>query len=911
MPYDGAMAAPILVTKLYIPRLRPGAISRPRLVARLNGGLHHTLTLISAPPGFGKTSLISEWVAGCGRPVAWLSLDDADSDPVRFLEYLVAALRIAAPGIGEEALATLRSAQSVPAAPVLIALLNEIATLPEPILLVLDDYHLVDSVPVDEAVAFLLAHIAPQFHLAIATREDPRLPLSRFRARGEMTEIRASDLRFDASEAAAFLTGSMNLELSTGEIEALETRTEGWIAGLQLAALSIQGRTDVSGFIREFAGGDRHVVDYLVEEVLQRQPEPVRAFLLQTAILDRLSGPLCDAVTGRDDSRRLLDSLERGNLFLIPLDDARRWYRYHHLFADVLRVHAVEDPDRVADRHHRASVWYAQHGLPAEAIRHALAARDFDRAADLIEPIVPGMNRDRQEATLLGWLKALPDDLFRARPVLNLGYVGSLLSNGEIAGAEEHLRDTEQWLEPSNPDMAPAAPIVVDEFQFQRLPRAIAVYRSGLAMIQGDIPATVTHARRALDLTPVDDHLWRGAASALLGLAFWTQGSLDDAYEAYAEGMASLGRAGNVADVIGGGLALADIRLAQGNLHDAKRIYERGLHLAVEHGTPTIRGTADMHVGLGDLHREHGDLEAARQHLLRSREQGEHTGFPQHRYRWRLATARLREAEDDPAASLDLLDEAEHAYVSDFYPNVRPVAAYRVRALLALERLDDALTWVRERRLAVEDDLSYLREFEHMTLARVLLWQFLRDPGHIAPVDGAIGLLQRLRDAARAGGRTGSEIEILVLLALTHDARGDEAQALTHLERALVLAEPEGYVRVFVGEGPPMARLLAELNRRGVSPAYTRRLLEVFPAPDQGPEIAETAGTGLAAGLLSPRELEVIRLIAQGHSNREIGDRLFLALDTVKGHNRRIFARLEVGSRTEAIARARELGLLD
>ncbi len=905
------MASTILLTKLHVPRPRPAAIPRPRLIARLNHGLHQTLTLVSAPPGFGKSSLLGEWVAGCGRPVAWLSLDEADSDPVRFLDYLIAALRTAAPGIGEEALATLRSAQSVPAEPVLISLLNEIAALPGPILLVLDDYHLVDSVAVDQAVAFLLAHMAPQLHLVIATREDPRLQLSRLRARGEMTEIRAADLRFDAGEAAAFLTGAMGLDLPASEIEALESRTEGWIAGLQLAALSIQGRTDASGFIREFAGGDRHVVDYLVEEVLQRQPEPVRDFLLETSILDRLSGPLCDAVTGRDDSRRLLELLERGNLFLIPLDDARRWYRYHHLFADVLRVHAMEDPNRVADRHRRASDWYARNDLPAEAIRHALAAKDFDRAADLIEPIVPTMNRNRQEATLLGWLKSLPDDLFRARPVLCLGYVGSLLSNGEIAGAEEHLRDTERWLDPPGADAVPAAPIVVDQVQFQSLPRVIAVYRSGLAMIQGDIPATVHHARQALDLTPTDDPLWRGAASALLGLAFWTQGNLDDAYTAYADGMASLGRAGNVADVIGGSIVLADIRLVQGNLHEAKRIYERGLQLAVEHGTPTIRGTADMHVGLGDLYRERGNLDAARQHLLRSHEQGVHTGFPQHRYRWRLAMAQILEAEGDPAAALDLLDEAERSYVSDFHPNVRPVAAYRVRVLLTLGRLDDALDWVRERNLSIEDDLSYLREFEHLTLARVLLAWHQRDPGSMSTIEDAIGLLQRLRVAAEAGGRTGSEIETLTLLALAHDAQGDTILALVCLQRALVLAEPEHYHRVFVGEGRPMERLLIELHRRGDAPEYTQRLLEAFPAPDHRPGMPEATGTSPAAGLLSQRELEVMRLIAQGHSNREIGDRLFLALDTVKGHNRRIFARLEVGSRTEAIARARELGLLE
>ncbi|HYI26054.1 MAG TPA: AAA family ATPase, partial [Thermomicrobiales bacterium] len=437
MPYDTEMAAQILVTKLYVPRPRPRAVTRPRLVARLNDGLHNKITLISAPPGFGKTSLLSEWVAGCDRPVAWLSLDEADSDPARFLEYLIAALRTVAPQVGEGALRAFQSSQPPQVESILIALLNDIAALPNPLLLVLDDYHLVDAEPVDQAVAFLLDHMASQIHLAIATREDPRLPLARMRARGQMTEVRAADLRFGSTETASFLNEAMGLQLRASDITALEMRTEGWIAGLQLAALSIQGRDDVSGFIRDFAGGDRHIVDYLAEEVLQRQPEPVRAFLLQTSVLDRLNGSLCDAVTGRDDSRQLLESLERGNLFLVALDDTRLWYRYHHLFAEVLRAFAMEHPDQVAAQHRRASEWYARHDLPAEAVRHALAAGDVARAADLIELAAPATRRDRQEAMLLGWLRALPDLVFRSRPVLSALHAGALLSSGQVEGVED------------------------------------------------------------------------------------------------------------------------------------------------------------------------------------------------------------------------------------------------------------------------------------------------------------------------------------------------------------------------------------------------------------------------------------------------------------------------------------------
>src|SRR5437868_701729 len=427
---------PILATKLYLPRLRPNVVSRPRLLERLNEGLHRKLTLISAPAGFGKTTLVSEWVAFIERPTAWLSLDEGENDPARFLAYLV-----------------------------------------------------------------------------IAAREDPQLPLARLRSRSHLTELRAADLRFTASEAAAFLNQVMGLSLSAADIAALEDHTDGWIAGLQLAALSMQGHQDVPGFIRAFAGDHRYIVDYLVEEVLERQPAPVRSFLLQTAILDRLNGPLCDAVTGQEDGNARLEALERGNFFVVPLDDRRHWYRYHHLFAEVLSAHLMaEQPDQVSALHRRASEWYEQHGSAADAIRHALAAKDFERAADLVELAWPGMRRSRQEATLLGWLKALPDELLRCRPVLGVAYAHVLLASGEREGVEERLRDAERWLDTTaemrgRPDAPAAAMDVVDEEGFRRLPGTIAIARAGLALARGDVPGTVTYARCALDLAPEDDHL--------------------------------------------------------------------------------------------------------------------------------------------------------------------------------------------------------------------------------------------------------------------------------------------------------------------------------------------------------------------------------------------------------------------
>ncbi|MEO8395161.1 MAG: helix-turn-helix transcriptional regulator, partial [Chloroflexota bacterium] len=657
-------------------------VIRPRLTDRLNEGLHRKLTLVSAPAGFGKTILVSQWLADCDRPVAWLSLDEGDNDVTRFLAYLVAALQRIEAKIGASALGLLQSPQP-PIEPILTALLNEITTLPDAFVLVLDDYHVIDATPVDEALTFLLEHLPAQMHLVITTREDPQLPLARLRVRSQLTELRAADLRFTPSEAAEFLNRGMGLSLSAEDVAALEDRTEGWIAGLQLAALSLQGHRDIPGFIRAFAGDHRYIVDYLVEEVLERQPESVRNFLLQTAILDRLNGSLCDAVTGQQESSTRLEALERGNFFVVPLDDKRHWYRYHHLFADVLYAHLMaEQPDQVATLHQRASVWYEQNDLPSDAIRHALAAQDFERAAVLIEQVVPVMSQTRQEAMLLGWFQALPQELFHVRPVLSVRYAGILLLSGQLEGVEARLQDAERWLDwmadMGEQSATPSSEmVVVDAEEFRRLPGWIAIYRAAIALALGNVADTVRYAQRALELISEDDHLRRGAAASLLGLTFWMSGDLEAAYRLYADGMAHLQRAGNISDVIGGSIAMADIRIAQGRLREAMRIYERGLQLASEQGESAMRGTADMYVGMSELYRERDDLNSATQHLLTSQAQGEHTGFPQHRCRWRIATARLREAEGDLDVALDLLQEAERWYVSDFLPNVRPVAALK------------------------------------------------------------------------------------------------------------------------------------------------------------------------------------------------------------------------------------------
>ncbi|HEY1280614.1 MAG TPA: LuxR C-terminal-related transcriptional regulator, partial [Acidimicrobiales bacterium] len=705
------------------------------------------------------------------------------------------------------------------------------------------------------------------------------------------------------AETAAYLNDVMNLTLTAEEVDALEARTEGWIAALQLAGLSMQGRDDVTAFIDSFAGDDRFILDYLVDEVVDRQADDVRTFLLQTAILSRLSAPLCDAVTGQASSKATLALLERANLFLIPLDDRRIWYRYHHLFADVLHARLLdEEPTSVAPLHRRASDWYAQHGDSHEAIRHAMAAHDVERAAELIELAVAAMRQARQEVTLRNWIEALPSELLATRPVLRVGLVGARMASGRFDDVEPTLDDVEQWLDAA--DRSSGGMVVVDEAEFVRLPAQVAMYRAARSLITGDIPATIAYADRARQLADDDDHLGRGAAAALVGLAQWTLGDLEAAERRYSEAIACFVPAEHHADVLGCTVSLADIQVAQGRLGAAMHTLESVRDIASRHGA--LRGAADMHVGVAEVLLQRNDLDGARAQLQAAGELGAAAATSQYAYRWRVARACLLELDGDATGALDLLAEAARLYDTDFSPPIRPVPAVIARMQVGQGDLAPALAWAIDRGLAVDDDLTYVHEYEHITLARILLAQGAADPSSAA-TDDAVRLLRGLLAAAEQGQRTGSVVEILALQALAHDARGDTAAAMGALEQALSGAQGEGFIRVFLDGGAPMARLLRTAVDRGVAVDQARRLLAAggFTTP-------EPSARALPPGLvepLSPRELEILRLLRTDLSGPDIARELTVSLNTVRTHTKNIYTKLGVNNRRAAVRRAAELGL--
>jgi LuxR family transcriptional regulator, maltose regulon positive regulatory protein len=925
---------PLLSTKLRAPAPRRRLVPRERLVDRLEADptMMPRLVLVSAPAGFGKTTLLTQWVTAAqtrstgtgatahGLRVGWLSLDDGDNDPRGFLSHLVAALQGAHPDVGTEAGTLLEPERRVPVEDIVASLVNDLDTVAGSTVMALDDYHVIDSAEVHQAVTFLLDHLPPQVTLAMTTRADPPLPLPRLRARGELLEIRAADLRFTVDEAGAFLNQVMGLRLDPDQVAALDARTEGWAAGLQLAALSARGHGSgtgdpatpggVAAFVEAFTGSHRFVLDYLLEEVLAGQPEDVRTFLLRTSVLDQLTGPLCDALTGGTDGQRLLENLERENLFVIPLDDERRWYRYHHLFGDALRSRLeADDPGQVRHLHHAASDWYAGQGQLVDAIRHALAAGAVEVAADLVELALPEARRRRQDRALQDWLNALPPEVLRRRALLATQMVPARLSAGDLGGAVRWLDDADaalarMELEPARagPRSGPlAAATRSREQELRALPAQTAVYRAAVAQASGDIDGTVAQARRALELAGPDDHVARSGGAGFLGLAAWAAGDLVTAVDTFGETVRSLHAAGSLTDELGTTVALAQMWLARGQPAEARRLLERALTTAESHAGPVLSTTGDLHVGLAEVLRERGDLTGAEKHLEVAREVGERASLPENRHRWYTTMAWLLVARGDLDGAIGMLDEAEPLFLPGFFPDVRPIPAMRARVHIAQGRLEDAATWAHARHLTARDPVGYLLEYDQLTLARLAIAQ-----------DGIdwemLTLLDRIVSTAEAADRGGSLVEALMVRALAHRARGDLAAGRRDLGRAVLLAVPAGYCRLFLDEGPAMRELLHAVAGQPGSPGSTEASALLAEA-GTAPERTLTPPQPLHESL-SEREIEVLRFLASDLTGPDIAARLFMSVNTFRTHTRHIFTKLDVTTRRAAVRRAGELDLL-
>jgi LuxR family transcriptional regulator, maltose regulon positive regulatory protein len=916
-PQAGAAERDVLLaTKLHVPQPRPGFLPRPRLLERLTQGTALELVLVCAPAGFGKTALLGDWARHSGRAVAWLSLDEGDNDPARFWRHVAAALDRVRPGIAEQVAGLL----GPPAPPsfegLVTALINELAAQPDRVLLVLDDYHLVDAEVVHASLTFLVEHLPPGLRLLLASRADPPLPLARLRARGQLAELRAAELRFTAEEAAELLREAVGPDLPDAAVAALAARTEGWVAGLQLAALSLRGQADVAGFVAGFSGSHRYVLDYLTEEVLDRQPDQVRTFLLETSVLERLSGPLCEAVTGRTDGQDMLEQLERANLFLVPLDEQRRWWRYHQLFADLLRARlAREQPERPPGLHQAAAAWSEEHGLVDDAVRHAMAAGDSLSAARLLERHLDGLLLQGENATVDRWLRALPAELASSRPRLLLTQAFLVGLSGRVEAADGLLDAAERAFataadEPYEPSVGRAASLLAN------VPAAIAQDRAFLAVVRGDAEQASAFARRALAELDEGEWMLGSTARGHLAMAEWLRGRLPEAERGLASSIAQWRATGDRFLAVRLSELLGQAQRGQGRLDAALATYRQALEIAAAPGRPVPAAASIAYVGMAEIAYQRGELAAALEHVTKGIELCRRFVEAPALATGLVTLAWIRQATSDHAGALAAMGEAGQVAPSpDVTALLYPVPAQRARLLLAQGDVAAAAGWTNQRGLDPDDQPSYQREPEHLVLARVLL-------AEQAP-EQALELLRRLHDLAAGQGRVGSVIEIRALQALALAASGDERGALAALAEALALAWPEGYLRVFVDEGAPMASLLGRLAGPGqqrvaaaenLPPDYLAQLLASFPPAAAGTSRpAGRAVAGPVPGLVEPlseRELEVLALLAAGRSNQQIAGELVVALDTAKKHVSRILDKLGVANRTQAVARARELELL-
>ena len=911
---DQAQSA-ILGTKLFIPRPRPQAVLRKRLIDCLDAGYGKRLILLSAPAGFGKTTLVSHWIQRRKIPAAWYSIDHGDNDPVLFLRYVISALQTLDPEIGRAALSIIGSPQPPKIESIVINLLNELLDYPRDFALVLDDYHLIEAGPIHQLLHFILENCPPPLHLVIATRADPDLPLARLRSQRHMAEIRVRDLMFTPEETTRFFREMLDLELVPEDVSLLDSRIEGWVAGLQLIGLLIQDRSDVQAFITSFRSDNRFVGDYLIEEVLNRQPEAVQDFLLKTSVLDRLSGPLCDAVTERSDSRSLLLKLEKNNLFLFPLDERREWFRYHQLFADLLRQRLKQSrPASVPDLHHRASEWYAHNRGEAAAVEHAVAAGDFEMAARLIEEIGEIIWDQALQSRQLEWVKRFPEDQLEAWPHLGVYYAAALLGSGRLQEAEERLLKIERILkELKTKDrlIRPDGTCMESEPLRKQLEARTATIRALAATFAGDTARIDTYAHRALKMLAPEEYMWRGMAAITLGMAHgWAgDGRLDMANAGFSEAAETSRKAGNDYMYIFSRLGKASVEGLMGRPLEAAAEFRKLLGLAEDKGLAQTGLTGSIHASLGGMLCELNRIEEG----IREIEEG--IRLTQENREWIfLFAARLNKAHalfrmhDMPGLQAEveaIRDLGEKHHIPPWMRHV--LSGIKAIELMAQGDTEGASDWLAGQGIEPEGPLSHRTEYEHIVLVSILTLQ--------GRFQEAQRLIERLIEQAENGYRVMSLLQLRRQSAVNFYLQGNEGAAVSEMEKMLTMAEPGGFILLFVHGGEPVETLLnAMLKEAGTtgqtsperppfSRAYVERLLAAFqtrPAPPKPPHPED----------LSQRELDVLKLIADGFSNQQIADRLFISLNTVRTHTKNINSKLGVHNRTKAVAAAKAKGIL-
>ena len=894
------MSNPLLTTKLYTPPPRRNLVARPRLIKRLDAGRHRKLTLVSAPAGYGKTTLISDWVAHSKDQVAWLSLEEEDKNFVRFISYLVAALQQIEEGIGTDVQTIAQSSQSPQADHLITMLLNEIDACGLEFILVLDDYHLIPNQEIFDAIDFTLAHLPSGVHLVLIGRVDPPLFLSRLRVGGQITEIRQNDLRFTKTEVSAFINDLMGLNLSGEDIDALEVRTEGWIASLQLAALSLQGRDDKQAFVTAFSGSHHYVIDYLVDEVMSRQTQEIQTFLYQTSVFSRFCAPLSDAVLEISESRRLIHDIDEANLFLIHLDDERNWYRYHHLFAEFLnqRLHEKE-PQSIPDLQRKASIWFEQNGLLAEAINHALQGEEFTRAAKLVESVGPDMMMHNEFDQLTSWLDAIPQQQVNSWPWLCIIRAWMCQRWAQLDQGEFYLQCAERALElETTPEPMGGAKIIRGQ---------ICAIRALFSLVKEQIPEAIDYSYQALELLP-DDYFNRPVAADALGIAKRISGDFDGAIRIFAEARRDSLAVGN--RILAQAITLESgiTQTMQGRLHQAAETFREAIEYTYQDTKIKIPYASTASVILANILREWNELDAAMAHLEEGIKIGKEAKIVDAVATGYAIMVRLYLAQGNLDAASAACQNAERMMknIPDLeHDTITMAFDSRIRLLIANNNLVDAARIVQEHGLSVDDEIKYFHQFEHIVLSRVLihLGQESPEENHLSQ---AKDLLFRLKAVIKPAGCLRETVEILALEAMAYDAKGLHDQASDSLKEALTLAEPEGFTRTFVDEGEQMRDLLRQAFAQNISKDYVSKLLRAF----EPHKLIQKPTSQSLIEPLTERELEVLRLLSTELSGPEIAQELSVSLNTMRTHTKSIYSKLNVNNRRSAVREARELSIL-